>query len=283
MTKLFCVKIGRLRLNLLLFPAVFFAIYLEYFPLFLISFLSVLLHECAHIVAAALLGVGVWGIEISPFGVCALLESEGINNSEKEFAIAFCGPFFSLILGLCAYIAPIWEREYIFFMNICICAVNLIPVLPLDGGRMLRSMLTYKMGILRAYNVSVRVSKALTVLLWIFSIWILIKTKMNFTYVLIAAFLMGNIKTEQKNITISLLREILENPKKIQSIKRTKTYTVREDERAQKILRYISYDYYITVNIAKDGEIIAALTEEQILKGILREGISASFGELIPI
>ncbi len=250
--------------------------------MFLISFLSVLIHECSHIICAGFFEVGVSRLDIHPFGVCAILKNGYINNSEKEFFIAFAGPLASLILAFSALLLPMPLGEYIFSVNLSICIVNLLPVLPLDGGRMIKSMLTYKMGILRAYNIAVKGSRILIILLIPFSILTLYVTKFNFTYVLITAFLLGNIYTEQKNITLITLREILENPRKVDSFKKTKVFTASPSDAARKILRYISYDYYIIVNIAKDGKIIAALSESEIIKSLLQNGIMSSYEDMLP-
>lgn len=281
MKKLLYVNLGFVRLDLLFIPTAVCALLWGYFELFVISFLSVLIHECAHIICAGFLGVGISRIEIHPFGVCAVLQNGYINNSEKEFFIAFAGPFTSIFLAVLALLFPLPQSDYIFSVNICICAINLLPALPLDGGRMLKSMLTYKMGILRAYNLSLKSGKVLISLLIPFSLFILYLSRFNFTYVLITAFLLGNIYGEQKNITLVTLHEILENPKKVDTLKRTKIFTVCANEGARKILRHISYDYYITVNISKDGKIIAALTESQILNGLLEKGILAKFEDIL--
>ncbi|MBR2916790.1 MAG: hypothetical protein IKC07_04255 [Clostridia bacterium] len=281
MKKLPALNILNLSIDLLFFPTVICAFLFGYAPLFLISFISVLIHECAHIICARFLGVKISKIEIRPFGVCGILKDGYINNSEKEFLIAFMGPFMSLFLVALSLIFPFPQRDYFFCVNLCICAINLLPALPLDGGRMVKSMLTYKMGILRAYNISIKCGKLLIALLIPFSFWVLYITKFNFSYVLITAFLLGNIYSEQKCITLITLKEILKSPHKTDHLKRTKTYTVSENEFARKILRHISYDYYTTVNITKDGKIIAALSEEEILSSLLNYGITVRYSEIL--
>lgn len=282
MKKFLNINLGVITIDIMSLPAFLFAFLFGYADFFLISFCSVLVHELSHILCAKLVKVNISRIEIHPFGVCAVLKDGYISNSEKEFIIAFSGPFTSLFISaLCAvFKPPYWE--YIFDINICICAINLLPTLPLDGGRMFKSMLTYKMGILRAYNISRRCGRILIAILIPFSVIVLIKSRFNFSYILITAFLLGNIYDEQKNITLVTLKEILKNPHKTENIKRTKIYTASANECARKILRLISYDYFIIINITKDGKIIATLTEEQVLSAILEKGIDASFSEIFP-
>ena len=281
MNKFLNIKFGVISIDILTLPAIFCAFFLGYADLFLISFASVLIHELSHILCAKSVGVSVSRAEIHPFGVCAVLKDGYINNSEKEFIITFVGPFTSLAITMLSIILDLPYREYIFDINLCICAINLLPVLPLDGGRMIKSMLTYKMGILRAYNFSRNCSKALIFLLIPLSILILIKTGFNFSCILITAFLLGNIYDEQKNITLITLREILENPTKTEIIKRTKIYCASDKEKARKLLRLISYDYFIIINITKGGKIIATLTEDQVLSALLEKGVDISFSQIL--
>ncbi len=281
MRRLLKLRLGFFNIDLLFIPTVILAIVWGYFDMFLISFLSVLIHECAHIVSSGFLGVGIMRVDLHPFGVCAILKNGYINNSEKEFFIAFCGPLASIFLAFLSLFVKTPLQDYIFSVNMCICIINLMPVLPLDGGRMVRSILTHKIGVMGAYNLAIKGSRVLIFLLLPLSLWILYITKFNFSYVLITAFLLGNIYTEQKNITLITLKEILENPRKAQCLKRTRSFSAPCNMGARRILRYISYDYYITVSITKNGRIIAVLSESQIIDGLMNKGILSTFEEIL--
>ncbi len=281
MKKFLHVNLGKIDLDLLFIPTVIFAVCMGYFEMFAISFLSILIHECSHIAAARFMGVGISKLEIHPFGVSAMLKDGYINNSEKEFFIAFAGPFTSIFIAVTALIFPIYEADYVFMINICICTINLLPALPLDGGRMVKSMLTSQMGIIRAYAISQKSGKILLSLFIPFSVFVLAVTRFNFTYVLISAFLLGNIYSEQRSITMVTVREIMGSSKKVGAMKKTRIFTASRGESARKILRFISYDYYIVVNIFENGKIIASLSETEILDGLLALGISATYGDVL--
>ena len=280
MKKFLHIDFGKVDLDLLFIPTAVFAVCMGYFEMFAVSFLSILIHECSHIAAAKFVGVGISKLEIHPFGVSALLKDGYINNSEKEFFIAFAGPFTSIIIAVFALIFPIYEADYVFMINICICAINLLPALPLDGGRMIKSMLTSQLGIIRAYSISQKSGKILLSLFIPFSVFVMVITRFNFTYVLISAFLLGNIYSEQRNITMVTVREIMGSSKKVGAMKKTRVFTAAKGESARKILRFISFDYDIVVNIFENGKITATLSETEILDGLLTLGISATYGDI---
>ncbi len=125
-----------------------------YFLLGLISalllFVSVLLHELAHSLVARSRGLPVRSIVLFIFGGVSNIEQEP-KSPGTEFLMAFVGPLTSLLLGALAYVLalPLRGRDspveavltYLAVTNILLGLFNLIPGFPLDGGRVLRSII----------------------------------------------------------------------------------------------------------------------------------------------
>jgi Zn-dependent protease len=123
---------------------------------------SVLLHEAAHALVARRLGVYVSGIELSFFGGAAKM-MQMPRSANHEIAIAAAGPALSLLLGGAGFglgailHAPLFT--YIGWINLVLAGFNLIPALPMDGGRILRALLTRRMDFVRATDIAVDVSR----------------------------------------------------------------------------------------------------------------------------
>src|SRR5688572_28968656 len=105
-----------------------------------LAFGSVLLHELGHALVARRLGVRVAGIELNFFGGAAKM-IELPRAANHEIAIAAAGPAVSLGLaglgfGLGA-VTGAWLFTLIGWINLVIAGFNLIPALPMDGGRIL--------------------------------------------------------------------------------------------------------------------------------------------------
>src|SRR5215510_13366939 len=105
-----------------------------------VAFGSVLLHELGHALVARELGVPVMGIELHFFGGAAKMIGEP-RKASHEIAIAAAGPAVSLVLagaGLGLGVALHAPLLGMFgWINAIIAAFNLIPALPMDGGRIL--------------------------------------------------------------------------------------------------------------------------------------------------
>ncbi len=286
--KTFEIKLGpRIAINIWFIPVAVCAFVGGYENIFFAGFTIALLHELAHVLCAYRLDVSVSRITIYPFGVAAQLSGEYIKSSEKEFIIAFSGPFFNIILfWICIMLAKLFPFDILDFcmdINVAMAAVNLIPALPLDGGRMLKSILTSKLGIIRAYNFMLCLSRTLICALGIFAVYLFFSSNFNFSLILISAFLFQNLSREQKSISHITLAEILNNSKKLKSRNtyKTKVICTTEDTFASILLRHLSYDYFCIIHIAdQNSSIVKTLSETQVLSALTTHGIRIKFKDI---
>lgn len=122
----------------------------------LLFFGSVLAHELAHSIVAQFAGMKVPGITLFVFGGVSQLE-ETAKDPATELKIAIVGPLCSFALALLFWVlgAWIWPADaslpgavvgYLAWINVALGVFNLVPGFPLDGGRVLRSILWWKTG-----------------------------------------------------------------------------------------------------------------------------------------
>lgn len=125
-------------------------------------FASVLLHELGHALVARRYHVPILGIDLHFFGGAAKL-SRMPESPGQEIAIAVAGPVVSFLLALAAFLVfkltgfrPLAQLAAI---NLVLGLFNLLPALPMDGGRILRALLARKLGRLRATEIAVKVAR----------------------------------------------------------------------------------------------------------------------------
>ncbi len=134
----------------------------------LLLFGSVLLHELGHALVARRLGAQVEGIQLILFGGLTLRRGDSQSPGE-EFKVAAAGPAVTLIITLLAValglalagprrfgdaaslsggtISPVLlVLSFLGTMNLFVLVLNLVPALPLDGGRLLRALLWWQTG-----------------------------------------------------------------------------------------------------------------------------------------
>ncbi len=123
-------------------------------------FLCILLHELGHAVVARQVEIPMNGITLFVFGGVAEMEGEPATPL-REFLMAIAGPLVTVVLmvlfGLLSLLGFFfhWAEPaqlmwwYLFVINLMVLLFNLVPAFPLDGGRILRSILWAATGNLR--------------------------------------------------------------------------------------------------------------------------------------
>lgn len=115
-------------------------------------FVSIVLHELCHSLVIRAYGMPMKGITLFIFGGVAEMGDEP-SSPKIEFLMSIVGPLSSIVIGFVFYglfligIHGAWPMqvnavlEYVSVINILLAGFNLIPAFPLDGGRILRSIL----------------------------------------------------------------------------------------------------------------------------------------------
>lgn len=134
----------------------------------LLIFSSIVFHEISHSLVAKYYGVDVKKIILLPIGGMAMIE-KSLKEPKHEFLTSIAGPSFNFVIFfICSYIlTTIDETSFLFETisilrdaNLILGSFNLfIPAIPMDGGRILRSLLAMKLGFVKATQIATKVSK----------------------------------------------------------------------------------------------------------------------------
>lgn len=158
-------------------------------------FTSIALHELGHSFVAIRKGCRVREITLMFIGGAAQMERIP-SRPWDEFLMAIAGPLVSLILGTAGFFGGQWATEAGFrflgsvvlaagFVNFFLAGFNLLPSFPMDGGRVLRALLSRRMGRLNATRVASRVGRIMAVA---FGLIGFLSTPQNWVLIVIAFF-----------------------------------------------------------------------------------------------
>jgi Zn-dependent protease/CBS domain-containing protein len=138
---------------------------------------SLLAHELAHSVVAMRRGVRVEGITLWLFGGVSRFSSD-TSSPGAQAVITFVGPITSLVLGAVFYLVSVAvgggahpglvpaTLSWLGYINISLGVFNLVPAFPLDGGRLLQSLIWLRTGDrLRATRIAARIGMGFAYLL----------------------------------------------------------------------------------------------------------------------
>lgn len=152
--------------------------------------LAALIHELGHLAAAVACGVRITGMRLDLFG--ARLELPGLLSYRQELLVALGGPAANLLTATVLFRAwtacgcPVcgaspslsgWALVLGVLLpaSLGLCAVNLLPVATLDGGRILSCLLSLTLGADAARRVLRLLSLFLLSLLWLLSVYALLR------------------------------------------------------------------------------------------------------------
>ena len=146
------------------------------------SFVCLTLHELGHSLTAQHFGLSVSEILLLPIGGVARLTSEP-RKSHHELLIALAGPFVNLAIAVVLLpvlvhyhvtidSSDLWELaepsalglvRALFWGNLVLALFNLLPALPMDGGRVFRALLSMGIGRSRATRIAAAVGQVIAI------------------------------------------------------------------------------------------------------------------------
>lgn len=128
-------------------PCMLFMWYTHTLKTMMCIFLMLSIHEGAHILFARVFQYEISSVIVYPFGVCAHMDHMGYGNIYKELLIIIAGPLTHLCFPFFIYLAMHTQLisdtygQYLLMINTSIFIFNILPVYPLDGGRVIQSLL----------------------------------------------------------------------------------------------------------------------------------------------
>lgn len=169
----------RIDLKILIFLAIF--CFTNQLKIYLIIMFFCLLHELGHICMGIILKMKLEKIEIIPCGFESAFQAnfkdfnikikKGNLLELKKIIVAIAGPITSLILIIIfLYIKiPYITQEEAIYSNVLILLFNLIPIYPLDGGRIIKGILKILLGQEKAEKIINRISIITLIILTVIS------------------------------------------------------------------------------------------------------------------
>jgi Zn-dependent protease/CBS domain-containing protein len=235
-------------------------------------FLSVLIHELGHSVVGRMFNLRIRSITLWILGGMAQFERIPRKRG-TEAVMAIAGPITSLMVGALSgtllWMTPHdmggtrFVLAYLMFMNFILVAFNMLPALPLDGGRVFRSLLAMRIPYLRATQVAVSVSRFLAIALGLFGF-----LTVNIWFILMAFFIYIAVGGESQYATVStVLRGIAVGDVMTRDVR-----TVRDDVSVAELIQRMFQERYLTLPVLDGSERLVGLVTLQDVRKVRAQG-----------
>lgn len=253
--------------------------FLELISLFVIVFI----HELGHVTAARFFGISVLSIQMLPFGGVAVMEDSAHLSAGKEIIIALAGPLQNLILIACAFFYQFIGfgdgpfLNYFIECNIIIGLFNLLPILPLDGGKVSQSLLS----LLAPYHATLLWSIRISLVFSIFVIgyatipFLIGHHTIQFNLLLIGVFLLYSNYYDYRNLPYRFIRFLIHRENRYSKQWKYGSVAVpivsHPEKPLEYILRLFRKEKYHFIYVANEqGDIVAVLPEQKVITAFLR-------------
>jgi Zn-dependent protease len=247
---------------------------------------SVLLHEYGHALTARKYGVKTRDITLYPIGGVASLERIP-DNPKEELWVALAGPAVNVViaavlfvwLGITASFEPLRDIsltggsmiERLMVTNLILVGFNMIPAFPMDGGRVLRSLLAMRLEYTAATQIAATIGQGMAFIFGFIGLF------SNPFLVFVALFVWIGAASESRMVQmksalsgIPVSRAMLTN---FESLEASATLS----QAVQRILAGAQQDF----PILEEGEIVGVLTKKDLLNGLNEFGDQISVNQVM--
>ncbi|MTI81524.1 MAG: peptidase M50 [Firmicutes bacterium] len=255
----------------------------------LILFGVVLVHEIAHTIAAMRLGVQVLEVELLPFGGVARLGSELALDTRKEIAVAVAGPLsnmamIGLALGFRSY-GLIDEELGRFFIqsNMMLAGFNLLPALPLDGGRVMRAYLAKWMGLRQATYLCTGMGQAWAVVISSLAILGLLLGISGLDVLILGLFIFYAATREKSTAPYLFVRQLTHKKKELvdTGVMSAETVVSLENVPLREVIKpFVPQKFHLVMVINKEMKFSYMISEIEVVDALLNHGMDYPVGKI---
>lgn len=252
--------------------------------------LIILWHEFAHGFTGRKLGLYITEIELYPFGGIAKIDEQLELEPYIERRLAWAGPAANLALaglGVLLYTRIDHGADlFLFFIqaNLTLAAFNLLPALPLDGGRILRAYLTPRHGFRAATEQAALLGQILAVLLFAAGLAGFFHNNFNLSLLVVAVFLFIAATKEKQQAVYTFLRSL--GAKEHQLFKRGALrgaqLIVLEETRLLDVFRlFLPQRYHFIRVMDRTQHCHAEITEALLIRAAMQKGLDIPIKKIL--
>jgi Zn-dependent protease/CBS domain-containing protein len=247
----------------------------------------VLLHELGHAFAARRFGINTSDITLMPIGGLARLNRLP-DEPRHELLIALAGPAVNvlLIILIVGTIGPaaatVFPKEIrpasghflsgLLWANIAMAAFNLVPAFPMDGGRVLRSLLALRLGPRRATNIAVEIGQAFAFVIGAIGLY-----RMNPILVFIALFVYLGAEDEAELVRA---RSALEGIP-LRRVMASNFRTLSPSDPLQQAVEHTLAGFHLDFPVVEGDRLVGMLNRRDLLRELAKRGPSTKVEEIM--
>jgi len=246
----------------------------------LVLFGVVFIHEMGHASAAACFRWRVKEIRLLPFGGVAEMEEDGNIPAWQELLVVLAGPLQNAIMISVAFLcraAGWWSAswtDYFMDVNLMIALFNLMPVYPLDGGRLIRIVLGLWWPYYRTLHVTTTVSLMLCAIMIAVSLGLWNASVPDLNLFMIGLYLLASNWSDYRHLSYTFIRFLMGRESRMaQKLERgavAKPIVASARSTVGQIVKQLMREHYHVIYVCDEfGKIRQVLPEQRLIDAYL--------------
>ncbi len=247
----------------------------------IVLFILVMLHELGHAAVAYSLGYEVETVSLLPFGGVARMSYGSVGFVPKyEAMIAIAGPLVNVLLAgfaLALTVSGFWSHAFALEtvrLNAWIAIFNLLPVMPLDGGRILRAARSRSCGFEQATREAYRLGMLLALALLLLggiSLW---AGNPHFGLVILSIFLLVSAWVGHRSIRMEFMRFLdAKRRRRDSAVDEVRAFVVPGHTVLKDVVTRFGPDrYHLVYVVSPEGDVLSVLAEDELLDAVFAGG-----------
>jgi stage IV sporulation protein FB len=251
----------------------------------LLALAALLIHELSHILCCELLGYPVREFSLNPISGCLKIDPSFLMNPNAELLIAGAGPIVNLLMvGGVLYLRFLGVHNIFLAswlqINLLIGIINLIPVNPLDGGRIFHAWLSKYTGLKNAYSFIKNWTVICGVLFLVLGIARLYHQKPGLFFILLSVFIIFQVLLFKPPELNSVLKQLQHKKKHLtkRGFLQIKPVLVKPMSLVRIPLQYYGSGDYLLFFIQDKSQKMSIITEEAAWNSLINQGYDVTFG-----
>jgi len=244
---------------------------------------SVLMHEIAHGIMARMMGLKIAEIDILPFGGQAKIEDFTGLDPEKEIYVALAGPITSLCLAALFYFLPLKfdppTLDMMAKVNLLLGCLNFLPALPLDGGRVLRALLSSHQGYKKATRTAALIGEIIGAFMIAGGAYLTWSSHTGTNFIILGVFLFWAARREASFLVYAFMRFLVHKKGELarKGFLVSRQVVSSETTTIKTILDSSQPSHYLVVVIVdQNHRIVAMRSEAELIECLFEKGPRAT-------
>lgn len=244
---------------------------------------SFAVHELGHIIAIYVCKGTI--NDIKPIGVGAriVISNKWFSNKQKILIYAL-GPCMNIVCAMIVILVSHGKvMTYFMQVNVCIFIINMLPIIPLDGGKLLEIILEKNRGINKSKSMLIRISNICMVLIGILGIIQIIEHR-NFSIIIVLGYIKMLINKEGARMTNLMgMERILTRKERFlkKGFYPIRHIAVLSDGVVSDVLRNLDFDSIHIINVLDQNfKLVAVINEDELLNQMIEKGSNITFKDI---